>query len=105
MFYVSVCLPMFVWLIGLIVAITRWKRSPKKSMLVVIGLVIMTLGGISELARYAVSMNVSPREFGMMFPVFLRVLNYVEIFFQTTGWILCIFAIFSPDKKAAQSES
>jgi hypothetical protein len=92
---------MFIWLIGFIVAVVRWKQSPRKSMLVVVGLIIMTLGGITDIANYILPENFSPSDVGpQLFFTLMRTFTYAGIFFNTVGWIVCIFAIFSPDKKA-----
>lgn len=93
-FYATICVPMFVWVIGLILAVVRWKQSPKKSGLVLVGLSIMLLGGVTDLLQYALSANLNVT----MFQIF----GIAKLLFDTLGWVLCIVAIFIPDKKEVE---
>ncbi|KXK13159.1 MAG: hypothetical protein UZ14_CFX002001898 [Chloroflexi bacterium OLB14] len=96
MFYVTVCLPMFIWVIGLILAIVRWKQSPRKSILVLIGLSIMLLGGLTDIAQNFIHANNSHM---MNYTSFTHVFSIIGVFFDTLGWVLCIIAIFYPRQK------
>jgi disulfide bond formation protein DsbB len=96
MFYISICIPMFVWVIGLLLAIVRWKKSPRKSMLVLIGLSIMLFGGLADIIQYYASVNLS---YSPVILSVLRIFPILGIFFDLIGWILCIIAIFIEDKK------
>lgn len=102
MFYATVCIPMFVWVIGLILAITRWRKSPRKSILVLIGLSIMLLGGLTDIAQNYISTNMH-----MMFNyvIVLQIFAVAGVFLDTLGWVLCIMAIFIEDKDKKESET
>lgn len=93
-FYATICIPMFVWVIGLIFAVVRWKQSPKKSVLVLIGLSIMLLGGFTDILQYVLSANLNVTMF--------RVFGLASLLFDTLGWVLCIIAIFIEDKKEVE---
>ncbi|MBL8097997.1 MAG: hypothetical protein JNK81_02390 [Anaerolineales bacterium] len=101
MFYISVCTPMFVWVIGLILAIVRWRKSPRKSILVLIALSIMLLGGLTDIAQNYISVNIHHM---MNYISLLSVFSIAGIFFNTLGWVLCIIAIFIEDKKENEAK-
>lgn len=101
MFYIPVCLPMFVWVIGLILAIVRWRKSPRKSILVLIGLSIMLLGGITDIVQNYISVNIHHM---MNYISFVHIFSIAGVFLDTLGWVLCIIAIFIPDKKEGESK-
>jgi disulfide bond formation protein DsbB len=87
---------MFVWVIGLILAIVRWRKSPRKSILVLIGLSIMLLGGLTDIAQnyFAVQARLM-----MDYLNLASILSIAGVFLDTLGWVLCIIAIFIEDKK------
>jgi hypothetical protein len=87
---------MFVWVIGLLLAIVRWKKSPRKSILVLIGLSIMLLGGLTDIIQYYITVNMAA---SMDLVRLLRIFPLVGTFFDLVGWVLCIIAIFIEDKK------
>lgn len=101
MFYATVCIPMFVWVIGLILAIVRWRKSPRKSILVLIGLSIMVLGGLTDIAQNFIYSNISDM---MNYISLIQVFSIAGVFFDTLGWVLCIIAIFIPDKKEGETK-
>lgn len=101
MFYATVCIPMFVWIIGLVLAIVRWRKSPRKSILVLIGLSIMLLGGLTDIIQYYITVNMST---SMGLVRFLRIFPLVGTFFDLVGWALCIIAIFIEDKKENETK-
>lgn len=101
MFYISVCTPMFVWVIGLILAIARWRKSPRKSILVLIGLSIMLLSGLTDIIQYYITVNMAA---SMGVVRFLRIFPFVGTFFDLIGWVLCIIAIFLEDKKENETK-
>lgn len=99
MFYIATCVPMFVWIIGLILAIVRWKQSPKKSGLVLIGLSIMLLGGLTDIAQNYFAIQARHM---MSYLNFVSILSIVGVLLDTLGWVLCIIAIFMEDKKTSE---
>ncbi|HCR71244.1 MAG TPA: hypothetical protein DIW23_07370 [Anaerolineae bacterium] len=101
MFYATVCIPMFVWVIGLIFAIVRWKQSPRKSILVLIGLSIMLLGGLTDIAQ---NYFAAQAQLMMDYLNLAYILSIAGVFFDTLGWVLCIIAIFIPDKKEGETK-
>jgi len=101
MFYISVCIPMFVWVIGLTLAIVRWRKSPRKSILVLIGLSIMLLGGLTDILQNYISVNIHHM---MNYISLLSVFSIAGVFFNTLGWVLCIIAIFIEDKNENEAK-
>lgn len=101
MFYFTVCVPMFVWVIGLVFAIARWKKSPRKSILVLIGLSVMLLGGLTDIIQYYMTVNMTA---SINWVRFLRIFPLVGTFFDLAGWILCLIAIFMEDKKENETK-
>ena len=101
MFYISICIPMFVWVIGLVLAIMRWRKSPRKSILVLIGLSIMLLGGFTDIAQNYFAMQAQLMMDYLNLAYFLSIAG---VFFDTLGWVLCIVAIFIPDKKEGETK-
>lgn len=102
MFYISTCIPMFVWVIGLILAIVHWKKSPKKSMLVLIGLSIMLLGGLTNIAHNYLSVNIHHM---MSYIGLVHIFSIAGVLLDTLGWVLCIIAIFIEDKDKKEIET
>lgn len=102
MFYATVCIPMFVWVIGLVLAIARWRKSPRKSILVLIGLSIMLLGGITDIMQNYVAVSTH-----MMtnYVMMIQVFAIAGVFLDTLGWVLCIIAIFIEDKDKKENET
>ncbi|MBX3036574.1 MAG: hypothetical protein KF758_06655 [Anaerolineales bacterium] len=96
MFYISICIPMFVWVIGLILAIVRWRKSPRKSILVLIGLSIMLLGGTTDIFQNYITANIHHM---MNYIGLVHIFSVGGVFLDTLGWMLCIIAIFIEDKK------
>lgn len=95
-FYATICIPMFVWVIGLILAIVRWRKSPRKSGLVLIGLSIMLLGGITDIAQNYLTVNMHHM---VNYISLVHIFSIAGVFLDTLGWVLCIIAIFMEDKK------
>jgi len=93
---------MFVWVIGLILAIVRWKYAPRKSLLVLIGLSIMLLGGLTDIVQnYIAASTHMMTNYVMMIQIFA----VAGVFFNTLGWVLCIIAIFIEDKDKKVNET
>jgi lipoprotein signal peptidase len=87
---------MFVWVIGLILAIVRWRKSPRKSILVLIGLSIMLLGGITDILQNYITANIHHM---MNYIGLVHIFSIAGVLLDTLGWVLCIIAIFMEDKK------
>lgn len=107
MLYFITCSFMFLWLIGIILSVARWKQSPRTAILTILGLAGMIAAGVIELVQNYLfvtspgDLNLSPALYGNLLRVFL----YGRQIFEFIGWILVLFAIFSSVKKATPSES
>ena len=99
---------LIVWLVGIILAILRWKKNPRTSLLTLIALVI--LGGVHILSVifgtsffYIASMN------GMKGQLVRTIQTVAQILFSlgdAVGWVLLLLALFGkPKKKAEEVES
>lgn len=98
-----------IWGAGIILSLVRWKQSPRTSLFVLIGLVLISCGSLMSLTRtflatsealFALS-DVIGR--GSIFVI--RFLTYGQTFVEIIAWILLLVAIFGAVKKGTQSES
>ncbi|NOH01326.1 MAG: hypothetical protein HND47_04815 [Chloroflexi bacterium] len=104
MYYVTVCVPMFIWVVGLVPAVVRWRQAPRNSLFAIGGFVAMLIVGVIQLSRNAM-LGVSPLDLGgNLYVLLLRVFSFGEIFFSVVGWVLILLAIFG-GRKAVQHES
>jgi hypothetical protein len=83
----------FVWIIGIFLAIGRWRRDPQVSAATLIGLGCMLLAAIGQLVVFSL---VLPRSSGSManFAIFLQLTAAVASLIRAAGWTAMLLAIF-----------
>lgn len=101
----STTLPvMIAWLVGIIIAIVRWKKNPKTSLLTLIGLVILMgvhiiLSVFNTSFYYLASINGMK---GTTVRVIQIVVQIVLSLVASGGWVLLLVALFGKPKKKAE---
>jgi hypothetical protein len=97
-------LPLYItWLVGLILAIVKWKKIPKVSLLTVIAIVTLFLVNMagtifSMMYPYTAHQNgISTAQIGIV----TTVVGIINILITTTCWGLLLAAIFGWRKPAA----
>lgn len=98
---------LLIWLVGVIIAIVRWQRHPRTSLMLVLGLAILTLASLigvfweAWLPQGAARIGVS--RIGALASVY----GIVQALISAVGWVLVIIAVFSkrPEVPANHSMS
>ena len=97
----AVALPLFiVWIVGIVMAIVHWKKSPRKSIFSIIACVLLPIGLILEIAWnvYGIHWLQTSRS-GFRFARPLSII--IPLFFtllRTTAWVFVLLAIFGKSK-------
>lgn len=94
-------MPLFiVWVVGIVIAIVQWKKSPRKSIISIIAFLLLLFGFLFELAfnTFGIQwLNTSRAAFGyartlsIIIPLFFNLL-------RTTAWVFILLAIFGKTK-------
>ena len=96
-------LPLLItWIVGIIIAIVRWKKAPRRSLLALIALVIF-MGMHILSAVFNSSFFLIASDNGMDYQAISSVSVIVNIVFglvDVAGWVLVLLAIFGKPKKA-----
>jgi len=90
-------LPIYLtWLVGAILALARWQRHPKVSLVMLISAVVFILGLLIQVAGYYWATNVVLTGGGSIEEVrwLLLALALVNSLFTTTGAVLLLVAVF-----------
>ncbi|MFN8400566.1 MAG: hypothetical protein U0X74_11155 [Anaerolineales bacterium] len=109
LYYIVTALLCLTWLLGLVVALISWKRSPRISMLVGAGVIFTACSRISDTMFFAI--NTNPQFLKMLLEMgktgsFLnRILLYTQPIGQTLAWILILIAFYLLTKQPKQNES
>jgi amino acid transporter len=100
-------LPLFiVWIIGLVVAIIRWKKDPKKAVFTLLAILIVGFVLLLEIAWSIFGirwMNTSRTGIRMARTLVIVVPLTINLL-RAGGWILILLAIFSQPKKSRDEE-
>ena len=100
-------LPLLIaWLVGLILAIGRWKKNPRVSLLTLLALIILGIVHILSVAfntsfYYIASMN------GMNGITVRTIQIVVQVVFSlgnAAGWVLLLIALFGKGKQKTEAE-
>jgi len=101
-------LPLFiVWIIGLIVAIIRWKKSPKKAIFTLLAILIIGFALLLEITWSIFGIRwINTSRTGMQMGRTLVIVVPLTInLLRAGGWIFILLAIFSQPKKTSDAES
>jgi hypothetical protein len=100
-------LPLFIlWLIGIGIAVFRWRVHPRVSMSVILGFIILSVTACVGLLMVALLPQLMTN-----FSENRTIINFIFLvqrigpFFELMGWILVLFAIFSGRKVTASASS
>ncbi len=100
-------LPLFiVWIIGLVVAIIRWKKEPKKAIFTLLAILIIGFVLLLEIAWNIFGIRwINTRGAGMRMARTLVIAAPLTInLLRAGGWIFILLAIFSQPKKSRDEE-
>jgi hypothetical protein len=94
-----------VWIVGLVIAVTRWSRHPQVSLLAVSGLAILLVREVVAtlvapwLQMSLIRGSMMPSRLGFIFGL----LNFVGALIRAVGYGLVLAALFTrrPDRDAA----
>ena len=90
-------LPLFLlWLVGIVLAISRWRDHPRVSIAVVSGIAILSIAACTSLL-FTMSTPRLVSSFSENFTLlkFIFFLRRISPFIEFAGWILVLVAIFS----------
>ena len=91
---------LIIWIVGIVIAIVRWKKSPRRSLLALIAFVIM-MGIHIVSVIFGNSFYLLASVNGMNYRMVSTISVIVNVFFSlvnTAGWVLVLLAIFGKSK-------
>jgi hypothetical protein len=100
-------LPLFLlWLIGTVIAIIRWKRHPRVSLLAIIGFLVLSFSTFftALLPPLTGQMMRDFLDYRLLLNVLLPVMRLLP-FLDALGWIFVLPAIFNGRNPVMQSET
>ena len=99
-------LPLFLlWLVGIGIAVFRWRVHPRVSISVIVGLIILSItAGISFLFSVVFPQLVQSYVENRLLINFILFMQRVVPLLDLAGWVLVLFAIFS-GRRVAESVS
>lgn len=102
----AVDIPLFiVWLVGIIIAIVRWKKSPRTSLFTILGLLIIAFVRVI-LSTFAAFFPMIAYNNGMLtdsIGTTFTIVNIIGILIETGGWVLLLLAIFGSKTKKTET--
>lgn len=97
---------LIVWGIGILVALTRWRRHPRVSLLVTAGLLILAIQMVVQ-AYISIWLPITLSEEGMSsaeIGLRLRDIGLINILVISLAWVLILTALFGWRKLPASAE-
>lgn len=98
---------LIVWIIGLVVAIIRWKNAPKKAVFTVLAILIIGFVLLLEIAWSIFGIRwINTSRTGIRLARTLVIVVPLTInLLRTAGWIFILLAIFSKPKKESTEKA
>lgn len=97
-------LPLYiVWIVGIVIALVRWSRHPKVSLLLLIGLLVLLVQSLASglllpwLQIAMMDRGMGGSRIGML----IGVISVVTALIRTAAWGLILVAVFSGRESAA----
>ena len=88
-----------IWLAGMVLALMKWRISPRTSILMIVGLFFAALGqtldSINLLMSSGNNLMQSMTLFQGSFRLFKSILNYAPSIFNVLSWVLVFSAFFT----------
>ena len=85
---------LLVWLIGIFVAVTRWDRHPRASLLVTVGLAIQLVLGLLDVGFNALVPSLAEARIAVPLAVVYGAYSAVRSLISAAGWGLVLAAVF-----------
>lgn len=103
----AVAIPLFlIWIIGVIVAIARWKQDPRKAILTLLGIFLIAFVFLLEITWNTFGIrwiNTNPSVFRLGRTLVIAIPLLLNLL-KAGGWILILLAVFSKTKKTVEDK-
>jgi len=100
-------IPLFIiWIVGLVLAIIRWKKDPKKAVFTLLAILIIGFVLLLEIAWNIFGVrwvNTNPSVIRMARTLFIVIPLAINLL-RATSWVFILLAIFSQPKQIPEPE-
>ena len=101
----ATAIPLFIiWIVGLVLAIIRWKKDPKKAIFTLLAILLIGLVLLLEIAWNIFGVrwvNTNPNVIRMARTLFIAIPLAINLL-RAGSWVLILLAIFSRPKQKSE---